>query len=56
MMEEIQRVNGWVQSFFQVKQIPEYFLRMPVCGDEPLSDVIVYVDDGGIKGTPESIK
>jgi hypothetical protein len=38
----------------QVKQIPVFIKKAK--GDEPQSFVIIYVDDGGIIGTPEAIK
>jgi hypothetical protein len=37
------------------KADPCLFIKMAK-GDEPLSFVIIYVDDGGISGTPEALK
>jgi Reverse transcriptase (RNA-dependent DNA polymerase) len=42
-------------NYFPSKVDPWLFIKKANC-DEPLSFVIIYVDDGGMIGTPEAIK
>jgi hypothetical protein len=42
-------------NYFPTKSDPFLLIKKAI-GDEPLSFVIIYVDDGGIIGTPVAIK
>jgi Reverse transcriptase (RNA-dependent DNA polymerase) len=42
-------------NYYPIKANPCLFIKK-AHGDDPLSFVIIYVDDGGIIGTPEAIK